>query len=528
MQDLYTVILVDDEDDVRGRVISKIKEESGFKVIGKAGNGYDALELIEELKPDVVITDIKMPFINGIELAKILRRDYPTIKLGFISGYDEFEYAKEAIELNVISYIMKPITTKDLNKFLSKLKKLLDEEKDQINNISNLKEVYNKSLPKLIESNLFAFSNLSILEDSNIELLKELNFNCDLSTYLVATIGFKDSIDLTSEQVLSIKSIIDRAFIKYDLVSSFRNHEGVSFIIGYNDQFQVKDNDLYLFEIAEYIEEFLKIKTTIGISSRFSNLKYFPKAFIESVKSKDHGKYYNLGSVIYYTDIADKKVIDPDIDKSLYEEFDYAIKFADEKELDTLFSKFIKKLESTEGYIINHEVLIVDIASRLMKLSSIGTSDASYVFGENLLSKLASFNSSKELFKWIKDTVLKIRKINSKKQIDKVEKLVIDTFKMIDENYHDSYLSLDGVASKLNISVSYLSSIIKKYKNITFNKYLIQVRMEKAKELLKFTNEKILNISKQVGYNEVYYFSHSFKKYTGLTPGSYREENKDI
>ena len=88
----YKVILVDDEDDVRGRIISKIKPDSGFTVVGKAGNGFDALELIEELRPDVVITDIRMPFIDGIELARIIKRDYPTTKIAFISGYDEFDY----------------------------------------------------------------------------------------------------------------------------------------------------------------------------------------------------------------------------------------------------------------------------------------------------------------------------------------------------------------------------------------------------------------------------------------------------
>ena len=121
MKENYRMILVDDEDDVRGRILSKINEDSGFTVVGKAGNGYDAIDLIEKYKPHVVLTDIKMPFINGIELAKIIRRDYPTTKVAFISGYDEFEYAREAIELNVVSYLMKPVTGEDINSFLARL-----------------------------------------------------------------------------------------------------------------------------------------------------------------------------------------------------------------------------------------------------------------------------------------------------------------------------------------------------------------------------------------------------------------------
>ena len=118
MNEKYKMILVDDEDDVRGRILSKIKESSGFEVVGKAGNGYDALELIEELEPHIVLTDIKMPFINGIELAKIIRREYPMTKVAFISGYDEFDYAREAIDLKVLSYLTKPVTSNDIDVFL--------------------------------------------------------------------------------------------------------------------------------------------------------------------------------------------------------------------------------------------------------------------------------------------------------------------------------------------------------------------------------------------------------------------------
>jgi len=110
MQTLYKLLLVDDEDEVRGRISSLIDQNSGFVVVGKAGNGHDAYELVEELKPDVVLTDIKMPFIDGIELARMLKRDFPTVKVAFISGYDEFKYAQEAIKLNVVSYLMKPLT----------------------------------------------------------------------------------------------------------------------------------------------------------------------------------------------------------------------------------------------------------------------------------------------------------------------------------------------------------------------------------------------------------------------------------
>ena len=157
MSELYKMILVDDEDDVRGRIMSKIKPELGFLVVGKAGNGYDALELIEQHRPHVVLTDIKMPFINGIQLAKSIRRDYPTTKVAFISGYDEFEYAREAIELNVVSYLMKPITSSDIEDFLRKLKVSLDKEFEFLQDSNSLENRYKESIPILVNSYLNSY-----------------------------------------------------------------------------------------------------------------------------------------------------------------------------------------------------------------------------------------------------------------------------------------------------------------------------------------------------------------------------------
>jgi two-component system, response regulator YesN len=122
MNKKYTMIIVDDEEEVKNRIVSKIPADFGFEIVGLASNGYDALELIERVRPNVVITDIRMPFIDGIQLSKIIRREYPKTKIAFISGYDEFSYAKEAIELDVVSYLSKPITEKEVLNFLTNLK----------------------------------------------------------------------------------------------------------------------------------------------------------------------------------------------------------------------------------------------------------------------------------------------------------------------------------------------------------------------------------------------------------------------
>ena len=123
MNELYKILLVDDEEEIRTSIIKKIDwEKNGFTVIGDAENGKDALEKSEQLEPDVVLTDIRMPYMDGLELAAELRRLHPSIKVVIFSGYDDFEYAKQAIQLNIIEYILKPVNARELTDILVKIK----------------------------------------------------------------------------------------------------------------------------------------------------------------------------------------------------------------------------------------------------------------------------------------------------------------------------------------------------------------------------------------------------------------------
>lgn len=126
----YKVLLVDDEEEVRNAIEQRINwEELGFEVIGKAQNGVKAMEIAEKLQPDVVITDIKMPYMNGLELARNLKEENPGVRILILTGFDEFEYAKEAVHLEIEEYILKPINANELSECLKRLKNVLDKEK---------------------------------------------------------------------------------------------------------------------------------------------------------------------------------------------------------------------------------------------------------------------------------------------------------------------------------------------------------------------------------------------------------------
>ena len=139
----YTVLLVDDEEEVSQIIRKKINwEELGFSVIGYADNGIKALEMVEELQPNIVMTDIKMPYMDGMELANRIKTDYPATKILIFTGFDEFEYAKEAVHLEVEEYILKPASRMELTRVFTRLKEKLDQEIHERKNVEILQKSF--------------------------------------------------------------------------------------------------------------------------------------------------------------------------------------------------------------------------------------------------------------------------------------------------------------------------------------------------------------------------------------------------
>lgn len=191
---MYNVMLVDDEEEIRLAIEKKINwEELGFKVVGTAENGYEALDMALERRPDVVMTDINMPFMNGLEFSKQLKAELPTTKFVILTGYDEFEYAKEAIELAVVEYVLKPVNSDELYQLFSRLKVRLDDEEEQRRNLENLEKYYQETFAQFKDINTH-----DLVEKAKVYIAEHFNesdLSVDtLSNYLNVTPNYFSSL----------------------------------------------------------------------------------------------------------------------------------------------------------------------------------------------------------------------------------------------------------------------------------------------------------------------------------------------
>lgn len=238
---LYRIILVDDEEEVRKGIIRKIDWETlGFQVVGDAENGQDALEKIEQLEPDVVMTDIRMPYMDGLTLTSWIRQKYPSVKVLIFSGFDDFEYAQQAIKLNVTEYILKPVNVEELTQILNRVRENLDQEIEQRRDVDRLRESYLNSLPILrelflndmVRGNMPAEDIRQKLEEYKIDIL-------GAEKWLTAVINVENEtaeetgLILHQEKELipiSVKSLLEDNLKDYCRFTAFNSAVGITLI----------------------------------------------------------------------------------------------------------------------------------------------------------------------------------------------------------------------------------------------------------------------------------------------------------
>lgn len=524
MRENYTILLVDDEQEIKDRIRTKIPLDSGFEVIGEASNGYDAIDVIEQLHPDVVITDIRMPYIDGIELAKIMKQTYPKTKVAFISGYDEFAYAKEAINLDVVSYLSKPVSSHDVIEFLDKLKARLDEERQTIFSQDALNKMYQEHIQIFIENQFHSLLQLSKITHAVLNRFKVYDIDLSKGQFTVGMIEYQDSEDFLEMENLRIflLNIVKKMFQDYGKVYTIHSSHGLIFITQQLGDIEIDFNSI-LYNIILLKKDFSKLKVRIGVSNTFDDFKLFLEHVQQAKHALTYSTYLNIGSIIYYKDVENNDYPHFYIDKEELEKISYLLRFGKEDDISNILERHkVLAKEYQDGQPLNKEHYIVNMTQIMLDFAVSTDTDIDDLFEKDILSTLSAINNVDELLNRIHLMMLKLMKQAENTAISGAQAVLDQAVHYLEHNYHNPDISMDYVCDQLGVSVSYISTLFRKIMKTTFNRYLVSIRMEKAKELLKFSSDKVYEIALTVGYNDVYYFSHSFKKVTGQTPKDFR------
>ncbi|MDQ0063267.1 response regulator [Paenibacillus harenae] len=538
---MYKVIIVDDELVVRDGLKQTIEwEEHGFALIGDYENGRDAWEAIEAFKPDLVISDISMPLMDGLELAGMVSANYPYIKMIILTGYDQFEYAQQAIRLKVSDFILKPITAKDMRALLVKVRLEMDEETKRREDLGRLRSQLHLSLPLLRERFLerlvvlglgrqeiegqFAFFGLPAVTPPFIVMLADIDDfgereawmddGHDAEFFRFAVYNIFEEVISTRSNALLFRTREER------LVVILNGAEG--------------EDELYVgaYGMAEearhHIERYLKFTVTIGIGRACSSPEQLPVSYKSAQSALDYRFQLGKNRILSINDLEGSQgwampaALSGDWDRKLSASVKTGSGEAACRQIECLIEEFRRSRMPIEAVFLQTQRVVLTLMNVMQEL---GAHEAEDLRKRQLwLTDIYRFKTLDEIEVWLKAiaselaaSALDNRNLVASNQIAKATEY-------IEEHYAEEKLSLQHLCRHTLMSTSYFSLLFKQYTGETFVEYLTRVRLERAKELLLATSLKFYEIASQVGYADPNYFSILFKKHTGSSPRDFREK----
>lgn len=529
--DFYKVILVDDEDDVRLSIERKLDWESlGFEIVGSVNNGEEALELTEHQHVDVVLTDIKMPFMDGLTLCARVKESYKNTKVVLYSGFDEFELAREAIHLEAEEYLLKPIRAKDLEEVFRRIRTTLDKEVDERRNFKILNEYYQKSLPMMQEHVLAGLLDGKMTETQADALMQSYSMGFAAPYYSVALLvgdlwNSEKKLETGQMMMVSLKNLTEDYFENKITCYTFMYLGHVVVMAQLQEEKQIHDFIYHMDQVCKIGNRMLKMKVNAGIGHIYSQISQIARSYEEAKTAIDYRIFEGEnGQAIYINDV------EPKIQENFFPELTeisqiiHAIKFGTEEELQESIDSYIRELKSYKATVQQYQLTFMEMVTELLKLLRSYQLDVTEVFGKNFIpyQDVAQVHSLDEFAVFLSEKCSIIRVLIGKKRTNSTNVMTEKAKSYIEKNYMKSDLSVEDLCHHLNVSATYFPVMFKKEIGMSFISYLTKVRLEHAVELLNNTEDKSYMIAEKVGYTEPNYFSYVFKKQYGVSPSKYR------
>ena len=530
---MLKIIVVDDEMLVRVGIASCIHwEENGFEMAGQAGNGKEALELVKQKRPDIVITDIKMPVMDGIELIQCLKRDFPSVKIIVLSCINEMEYVKTAMKLGAEDYILKlSMEESVLLKALAKVQKTIEKDQLETNKNIALEKLMNQKAHIILENLFRSYLNGSIGEEHFQRELRLLEYQVPQTGYQVIYLVIEDY-----KRAPSRSRIGDSQLLKFSITNIIKEllanqesnviemQEG-HYLIVYANHLSTMGSRQFCHKLNTITGNYLEFQSFFGISKKKASFTALKEGYEQSLMAIEHCFYQNRGELVYWENIFRKKFHQSRVIKtSLEADFrNCAISMNMDgcrqtlKKMEVWLNESYFKPEQVREFFVNLAYEFRRIIRRFFEESNIQEFEkevlTAQVKGADYLFEMVDCFVS---FTYVVEENLRL--INKRG-----ERQEIVTIKLYIEENIGEKISLDQAANMCHVNKSYLSTLFKKEMNEGFNDYVNRVKMEKAKELIEKKQYKIYDAAWAVGIKDESYFSKLFKKYLGVSPSQLRK-----
>ena len=536
---MLKVILADDEAIIRNGMKKAIPwEELELEFAGVAADGREALQLAIETKPDIIITDIDMPHLNGLEFIKELRKHHEDNYIIVVSGYDEFDYAKQCIKLGVVDYVLKPI---DLDALIDLLKRIKEDHAGKEKNeqeVEELRKTLEDSRSEARDNILFKL----LLNPGEIKEAELRKFDMEPGQY-----GICSALKLRELDVLKANSPLmdmDHYFEKFvNLIKETVEGEQIRIYCNQKEAqvilLIVNDNKIILENQIRYC--LYRIRAALRGAGGFEyhccagrvyrGLTEIGKSYRDVQEMLSYSFVYSENKVLYYEEYENiKKSPGNDIGRNIAQAMGTLRTFDKEiikKTLDNI-SQMIRAA-GVDCFTVT-QIAVGTIFGEVIKVLGELEYSIEDITGDPVeaYKKILSCNNLDETMKELYHFLCGICDYIGMNKKDGIYNPIIEKAKLyIKNNYSNPALSLDEIAGTLNISPGYLSILFKQASKKSFINYLTAIRMEKAKELLIYSNLKTYEISYKVGYDNPTYFSTTFKKNIGFKPKDYREAHME-
>lgn len=534
---MYDLIVVDDEDIIREGMVNSVPwQDFGFRVAGEASNGLEAINLIVKQPVDVIITDIKMPEMDGIALIEYLNTHYPDIKIVILSGYDELEYLRKAIKNKVTEYLLKPTNYDEFVKVFESVKQILDGEKKQNEENEMLRKRLVESLPYMKEKFLNDLVNGLYKEEGLIDE-KSRFYELDVNNWnlLVVVIGidyYHSPVNNYIEEYfqllkLAVVEIANHIFetVSLGIFFTYNSKEIVGIC---STRLGTQGITKAIQEVQKYILKNKNITISAGISEECCNIFGLHSAYRQAVHALKQKVFLGAESIVFNSDIIlDMNRNNPSVDINFNTEKISNIIFYQEDgnllhELNLTFEKFENRMMIQHEYIDMISLELLFYISRQAQAFNIEIEEI-LEEKQSVYQKIFSLDSLDAKKEWLFSLLDDIQSRMVVLRKDKSSALVQEIKRYVKENFYNNTMSLELVADKVKKNMTYLSRLFKLETGENFIDFLIGLRINKAKELLKDFKYKIYEISSMVGYAEVSHFTKVFKRCTGYSPAEYRD-----